>query len=252
MLARALTIAITLFLTAAIGVALWAGAQPAALPPVPAEYLPLPWVLDVNPSQLTLDDDWTWLPGVRGYPGADPGQSAGADPRTLLAPRLEAPPVLRANWKSLDVRLLEPFAVFELEPATAGVSEARLGLLAGAEHDAPFLLFLVNATGQPSPIGIQLDVIDVDGSGYDAVQPVALQFRLGTVGDFSALSGATAYAPDVTDGPGQRGRVTTLSAQLPAGAAGQPQVQIRVLTANAEGHDELIGIDNVRITAGPG
>jgi hypothetical protein len=94
---------------------------------------------------------------------------------------------------------------------------------------------------------VQYDIMDLDAGNYNAIQPVALQFRAGTTGAFTNV--AAGFNADVTDGPNVKGRVTHINAVLPAAADNQPQLQVRILTANANGTDEFIGIDNISITS---
>ena len=45
--------------------------------------------------------------------------------------------------------------------------------------------------------------------------------------------------------------VTPVSAVLPAAANNQPLVQVRVMTTNAAGNDEWVGVDDISVVAGP-
>ncbi len=89
-------------------------------------------------------------------------------------------------------------------------------------------------------------VRDIDGSADNAVQPVALQYRVGTTGNFTNLPAA--FVADATQA-GSATLVTPVSAALPPVTAGQPIVQIRIITTDAVGSDEWVGIDNISITA---
>ena len=86
---------------------------------------------------------------------------------------------------------------------------------------------------------------DVDGSADNAVQPVALQYRVGTLGPFTNLPAG--FVADAT-GPASATLVTPVSVTLPAAAAGQPVVQIRIITTDAVGSDEWVGIDDLNVT----
>ena len=45
--------------------------------------------------------------------------------------------------------------------------------------------------------------------------------------------------------------MTPVSVSLPAAADNQPVVQLRIMTSNAAGNDEWIGVDDISVTAGP-
>ena len=57
------------------------------------------------------------------------------------------------------------------------------------------------------------------------------------------------YVADATSGPGEATQVTRVSVNLPAAADGQPLVQVRVITTNAAGQDEWVGIDDIEASA---
>ena len=77
------------------------------------------------------------------------------------------------------------------------------------------------------------------------MQPLALQFRVGTSGDYANvpdgfIADATATGATMS---------TTIDVPLPATADDRPVVQVRVLTTDAPGSDEWVGIDDLSITS---
>lgn len=89
---------------------------------------------------------------------------------------------------------------------------------------------------------------DVDSSSIaDAVQPVALQYRLGSTGDFTPVPGG--FVSDATTGPEQATQVTPVSTVLPTAADDRPLVQLRILATNAVGQDEWVGVDDIQVEA---
>ena len=56
---------------------------------------------------------------------------------------------------------------------------------------------------------------------------------------------------DATNGPSDATLVTPVSVTLPTAANNQPVVQLRVITADANGPDEWVGIDDIAITGVP-
>ncbi len=120
-----------------------------------------------------------------------------------------------------------------------GISDPVIALKGSATAAAPFLLLNVTTKGKKN-IAFGYKLRDIDGSLNNAVQPVAFQYRVGTNTDFVDLAGA--FAPDASTGPNQATLVTPIVVLLPAEANDQPHVQVRWITANAEGNDEWIGI----------
>jgi hypothetical protein len=111
--------------------------------------------------------------------------------------------------------------------------------------DAPFILISVATTGL-SHINVAYNLRDLDGSGDNAVQQVALQYRIGSSGDFTNVPAG--YVADATSGPNLATLVTPVSVELPSAAENKPIVQIRIITTNAVGNDEWVGIDDISIT----
>ena len=109
-------------------------------------------------------------------------------------------------------------------------------------------MLTLDTTGQTG-VTVAYLLRDVDGSADNAVQPVALQYRVGTSGSYTNLP--EGFVADATSGPGQATQVTPVSVQLPAAADGQSTVQVRVITADAVGSDEWVGVDDISAAAGP-
>ena len=66
-------------------------------------------------------------------------------------------------------------------------------------------------------------------------------------GNFTNLPAG--FVADATTGPSLATLVTPVSVQLPAAAENQPLVQVRVITTNAVGNDEWVGVDDISIQA---
>jgi hypothetical protein len=133
--------------------------------------------------------------------------------------------------------------------STGGVAEFEIAdpavaLQPSGTADAPHLVLAFETTGFAA-ITVSYKLRDLDGSDDDAVQPVALQYRIGTNGDYANLPGA--FVADATTGPLLAELETTVNAELPAAAGGQPLVQVRILTSNANGSDEWVGVDDIAV-----
>ncbi|MDO8365752.1 MAG: hypothetical protein Q7T20_03065, partial [Saprospiraceae bacterium] len=189
-----------------------------------------------NPNLITVDDDWSGVPGIQGRRGDNITAGTGVDPQTLLA--ADDPGVVDVDAQALPTS------------ATGGVAEfdnyLRVVALQGSgTADAPYLLISVITTGK-SNIRIQYNVRDNDSTNDNSIQQVALQYRIGNSGNFTNLPAG--YIADATTGPGQNHLVTAIDVTLPAAADNQPEVQFRIMTSNAVGNDEWVGIDDISIT----
>ncbi|NJN86001.1 MAG: hypothetical protein HC881_06410 [Leptolyngbyaceae cyanobacterium SL_7_1] len=110
------------------------------------------------------------------------------------------------------------------------------------------MLIYLNTTGVTNT-QISYNLRDLDGSPDNAVSPVALQYRVGTTGNFINL--IPGFVADASTGPNQATLVTPVSAVLPDATNNQSQVQVRIITTDAAGIDEWIGIDDITISASP-
>ena len=110
---------------------------------------------------------------------------------------------------------------------------------------APFLLVNLNTTANAN-IRVQYDARDIEAGADNAIQKLALHYRVGNTGLWTNVPAA--YIADATDGPQLATKVTHVDVTLPAACANQPLLQIRVMTTNAVGNDEWVGIDNISVT----
>ncbi|MCX7765948.1 MAG: hypothetical protein N2246_04495, partial [Candidatus Sumerlaeia bacterium] len=102
----------------------------------------------------------------------------------------------------------------------------------------------INTTGKKN-IAISYKLRDIDASSDNAVSQVALHYRIGESGDYTNVPAG--YVADASDGPSLT-KETSINVVLPSEVDNKPQVQIRIMTTNAPGNDEWIGIDDISIT----
>ena len=126
------------------------------------------------------------------------------------------------------------------------ITNPTIALQGSGTADAPYIVLYLNTTGQ-SNITVAYNLRDIDASTDNAVQPVALQYRVGSSGNFTNLPAG--FVADATTGPSLATLVTPVSVQLPAAAENQPEVQVRIITTNAVGNDEWVGIDDISVSA---
>ncbi len=190
---------------------------------------------------ISRDDDWAGVAGVVGHRGDGLTSAPGADPRLVVADGSGTPVDVNANE-------VDPRAV----GLAAGVTEFELpdpvvALQGSATAAAPHLVLSLDTRGR-SGVAVRYRLRDVDPSSTaNAVQAVALQYRIGEAGHFVALPGA--FVADATTGPGQATLVSPVSAVLPAAADDKPLVQLRIITTNTVGQDEWVGVDDLEVEA---
>ncbi len=189
-------------------------------------------------GQITTDDDWSGVPGIVGFRGDNLTVVTGTDPQTILADGSGTPVDVIANQANPNTQATGGVAEFD------GIANPAVALQGSGTADAPHIVISINTTGM-SGIVIGYFLRDIDGSADDAVQPVALQFRVGASGNYTNIPAG--FVADATTGPSLATLVTPVSVTLPAAANNQPLVQIRMITTNAAGNDEWVGIDEILI-----
>lgn len=193
-----------------------------------------------NPALITVNNDWSGVPSIQGFLGDTlVDLTPGADPQTVTE-----------GFTTLSV-----LANTTPGNGTGGVGEMDalpnpvVALQGSGNADAPNLDISLNTTGCAAAINqinVAYNVRDIDSSTDNAVQQVALQYKIGAFGGYTNLSAG--YIPDATTGPSQATLVSPIATNLPASAKGQPEVRVRIITSNASGNDEWVGIDDINIT----
>lgn len=188
-------------------------------------------------NQLTTADNWDQVASIIGYRG-DNLATSGRDARTVLS---DGTPVIDVNVNSTNPNT----------NTTGGITEFHLAdpvvaLQGSGTADAPHLVLYLDASGRKN-LRFSVDLRDIDASGDNAVQQISVQYRIGDSGEWTALPDG--YVADASTGGGQATLVTHLDIALPAALNNQSQVEIRILTVDAFGSDEWIGIDNISVTS---
>ncbi len=191
-----------------------------------------------NTGLITTDDNWAGVPGIVGFRGDDLTTVTATDPQTILADGSGTPVDVIANQANPNTQATGGVAEFD------GIANPVVALQGSGTADAPHLVISVNTTGL-SGIKVAYILRDIDGSADNAVQPVALQFRVGSTGNYTNIPAG--FVADATTGPSLATLMTPVSVTLPAAAENQPLVQIRIITTNAVGNDEWVGIEDLLI-----
>lgn len=196
---------------------------------------PLPFSQNWSNTELiTTNDIWNDVPGIVGYLGSLGSVPVPFDPRNFLG--VSAVFDVIANQSNPNTQIAGGVAEFD------GLANPVVALQGSGTADAPHITLHLATTGAFN-ISVKYNLRDVDGSADDAIQPISLQFRVGGSGDFTDLPGA--FVGDATSGPNQATLVTPVCAILPVAAENQPLVEVRMVTGNAEGNDEWVGIDDI-------
>jgi predicted extracellular nuclease len=206
----------------------------------------LPFSQDwTDESQITTSDNWSGVPGIEGFLGQDITTATGVDPQTLLGTSIVANDLdVIANQTNTAITNggVAEFQTVGTPPIS--LTNATIALQGSGTADAPYVLFHLNTTGAGN-VRISYNVRDIDATADNAVQQVALQYRVGGSGNFTNVP--SGYIPDATTGSAAT-LVTPIAVTLPAETAGQPLLQVRVMTTNAVGNDEWVGIDDIVVT----
>jgi hypothetical protein len=190
-----------------------------------------------NTTLLSTNDNWGGVPSIIGYRGDNITAAIGVDPQTLVG---EGIVTIDVNVNQTNPNTNTTGGVTEFE-----ISNPVIALQGSTTADAPNLIIYLNTLGV-SNLSIQYTLRDIDGSADNAVQAVALQYRIGTSGIFTNL--AAGFVADASSGPSLATLETQVSVSLPAPLENQSQLQLRIITSNADGSDEWIGVDNIVVS----
>ena len=192
-----------------------------------------------NTALISASDNWSGVPSIQGFRGDNLTALTGADPQTLLAD--DASGVLDVNANQTNPNTFSTGGVTEFEIANPTVALAGSGTA-----DAPYIVLYLDASGR-SNVNLSFNARDIDGSGDDATQQIAVHYRIGESGDWINLPAG--YLADASTGPNLADASTPVSFSLPTQVNGQAQVQVRIMSTNAAGNDEWIGIDDISVTS---
>ena len=192
-----------------------------------------------NTGLITTNDDWSGVPGVTGFLGDGLTAVNDVDPQTVLAEGTGAVDAI-ANQTTPNTLTAGGVAEFQ-------ITDPVVALQGSGTADAPFINLYLNTTGLTG-ITVAYNLRDIDGSIDNAAQQVALQYRVGSTGNYTNVP--TGYVADATTGPSLATLVTPVLAVLPAAVDNQSHVEVRVITTNATGSDEWVGIDDINVSTG--
>jgi uncharacterized protein len=192
---------------------------------------------------IAANDNWSAVPSIEGYRGDGLAGATGVNPATITGTST----VLDVNANRSDPNTFTTGGVTEFD----GIANPTVALQGSGTARAPYLVLYLDATGRQN-ITLQFDARDIDGSSDNSIQPIAVQYRIGDTGTWiNVPTGTTPAISDASTGPSQATLVTPVNLTLTADANGQVQVQLRIITTDAVGSDEWIGIDNIVVASSP-
>lgn len=154
-----------------------------------------------NTSLIAANDDWSGVLGVNGYLGQSLTTTTGVDPQTVLGESALANDLtVLANQTNANIVNGD---VAEFDNALQVIA-----LQGSGTADAPYILITVSTMGL-TDINVSFNLRDIDGSADNAIQPVALQYRVGDSGSFT--NEAAGYVADATTGPSLATLVTPVT-----------------------------------------
>ncbi len=187
---------------------------------------------------ITVADDWSGVPSIIGYRTGNETSLTGVDAQTIVTDSGFAVNVI-ANATATNIT----GGVLDVDQ----IANPTIGLQGSNNSDYAAIVLHLDATGRQN-VRFQANVRDLDASADDAAQQVNVQYRIGTSGNWTNVSGG--YFADVTTANSAT-QVTAIDVTLPSAVDNQSQVQVRILSPNSAGNDELIGIDDIVVSSTP-
>jgi predicted extracellular nuclease/2',3'-cyclic-nucleotide 2'-phosphodiesterase (5'-nucleotidase family)/Ca2+-binding RTX toxin-like protein len=189
-----------------------------------------------NTGLLSTADNWDNIPGIVGFRGDGLTSSTGTDPRNITG---------TSDVLDVEVNQTAPDTYTTGGVAEFQLSNPTIALTGSGTADAPYIVLYLDASGRQD-VKLSFVARDLEASTDDAVQSIAVQYRIGDSGTWSNVPGG--YAADVTT-KGTATQTSNFELTLPPAVDGHADVQVRIITTNATGNDEWVGIDDIRVTS---
>ena len=195
-----------------------------------------------NAALITVNNDWTGVPNIIGYRG-DMSTAVG-DPQIILADSIAIHAAI-VNGINVTANATAPSTQTSGGLYEFAIANPVVAMQGSGTADAPYLLITIPTTGLKN-IRVRYNLRDVDDGTDNAVQQFALHYRSSGAGAFTNVAGG--YVADASSGPSLADKVTPVDVTLPVDANDKVALYLRIMTTNAAGSDELIGIDDIIIT----
>jgi hypothetical protein len=190
---------------------------------------------------IHTNDDWSGIPSIVGYRTGDATSATGVDARTITTDAGFVQSVF-ANQAPTS----SSGGVLEVDRLTGGGAfNPTIALQGSNNNDYAAIVLHLDASGRQN-VTFNATIRDLDASADNAAQQIVVQYRIGSSGEWTNVY----YNADVTIAGATQAIPITVA--LPAEVNNQSQVQVRILTTNAAGNDELVGIDDILVTSTKG
>lgn len=195
-----------------------------------------------NTTLISANDDWSGVPSINGFRGDGLAATTAVDPQTILVP--DTPGVIDVNANQTNPNTFGTGGVAEFDT----LADPVVAIFGSGTARAPYIDIRINSTScvAPSNVRVTYNLRDIDGSTDNSVQPVALHYRPSNSGNYTNVPAG--FVADASSGPSTATLVTPVTATLPADARGQSNLHIRIMTTDAVGNDEAIGIDDINVS----
>lgn len=185
---------------------------------------------------ISTSDDWSGVPSIEGFRGDGLATGTGVDPQTITAN--DSPGVIDVNANQTSPNSFTTGGVAEF-----ALADPTIALAGSGTAKAPYIDLFLDATGRED-IELSFRARDLETGGDNAAQQIAVQYRTDPDGAWTNLPDG--YIADATVG-GAAGPDVLRSLTLPADANDAAHLQIRIMTTDAAGNDEWVGIDDIRV-----
>lgn len=192
-----------------------------------------------NTGLISADDNWDKVPSIVGFRGDGLTSATGTDPRKITG----SSTVVDVNANQTDPNKFNTGGVTEFQ-----LSNPVVALAGSGTAQAPYLALYLDATGQKD-VSLSFLLRDLETGTDDAVQQIAVQYRLTDSSPWVNVPGG--YVADATAGPNANNTLMTtpVSVTLPSDANNVATLQVRIMTTNAVGNDEWVGVDDIRVSS---
>ena len=187
---------------------------------------------DWSDTGLITGNSWAGHPFMTNNRGDITGTLVNRDPRLLLG--TYGTPLLNANNIN---PLVTTGGVFEVQGGVQINGNPTIAFQGDANFDAPTIWLRINTTNCTN-VRVRSLLRDINDTST-AAQQVAVQARVGTSGNFTNFD----YVANANNNGS-----TPSDFVLNPSFNNQPRIQIRWMTTDATGNDNMIGVDDIQVT----
>jgi len=193
-----------------------------------------------NTSLITVNNDWSGVPGIVGFLGDDNTTStSGVDPQTILTDYGATSNFVFANQSNPTTFASGGPIEFD------GIANPTVAMQGSGTADAPHIIIYVSSVGKQN-LNLAYNLRDIDCGTFSPTQQFNAQYRVGGAGAWTNIAGG--YINQANGLSGECTKVTAFSLPLPGACNNQSDVELRIMTTNSPGTDDEIGVDDIVVT----